>query len=137
MCQICNQGLIKGEIVYFCTCGRFIHTNCFKIGKTNCEDCNLPFKVGSYELDHSYNGNNSTIDTNINNLENYDELTGMAMHMSSENMVEIISKKDNSFYEDYRMALSPINLTNTPYSGKWKGLSSNQKVEQFMKQQSN
>jgi hypothetical protein len=97
----------------------------------------LPFKVGSYELNQSYGLSNSTIDTNINNLENHDELTIMAMHLSSENMVELISKKDNSMSEDFRMALSPINMTtNTPYSGKWKGLSSNQKVEQFMKLQS-
>jgi predicted metallo-beta-lactamase superfamily hydrolase len=58
------------------------------------------------------------------------------MHLSSENMAEIISKKDVSISEDSRMALSPINFTNTPYSGKMKAMSSNQKVDQFMKLQS-
>ena len=56
------------------------------------------------------------------------------MHMSHEGMVEKINKETNYTMDEFgRVALSPINFSNTPYSGKTK---SGQKVGDYFKMQS-
>ena len=77
---------------------------------------------------NSINLNNSSfIDTNINNLENYEALCGLAMQINHESMFELISKNENNknAYRNTtphsigRIPLSPIPI-NTPYTGKTK-----------------
>ena len=67
--------------------------------------------------------NTSTINTNINNLDNYEVVCGFAMHMNYEGMSELISKSYNnnssfiSTDDIGRFPLSPIlPINNTPYS---------------------
>ena len=94
------------------------------------------------QVEGSYNENLSLIDTNINNLENYNEMCGIAFYVSSpESLAEIIHKKNESVCiqqnrEIERIALSPITITTTPYSGKTKKqISSNCKVEDYIRMQ--
>jgi hypothetical protein len=129
-----------------------------------CNDCRNPYKFASYEeSNNSYEGKQNpnvsvtnlsntlaqtnyhnistvTVDTNINNLENYEEMNGIAFQLSQEGLVEMISKMTESSVgneEISRIALSPITFNTTPYSGKTKKqISSNQKVEDYIRLQS-
>ena len=82
-----------------------------------------------------------SMDTNINKLENYDKICDLAKTVNAESIVEMIkydnsmtilnssSKKENNVSNANtanlnRIALSPINNINTPYSGKSKLISS-------------
>lgn len=151
-CEICYEELIKGEIVYYCLCAKFYHPNCListlakqklNINK-NCEECKNPFKVCTYEINMTCGVERScsTIDTNINNLENYNDMCGIAFHLTHEGLADIINKKNDNISinlsEDIgRIALSPITFNHTPYSGKTKQqISSNQKAEEYFRLQS-
>ena len=131
-CQYCALEIIVNEIVYFCNCGRLFHPNCLR-SKRICEECGNNFKLGSYDSDCLSEKNNSTIDTNINNLENYSEIYNMAVHMSHEGLIERVNKESSVTFDEGRVALSPIDMSNTPYSGKTK---SGQKVGDYFKMQS-
>lgn len=168
-CEICCEDIINGEIIAFCHCKKVYHPNClvFHLSKLNkninkpCENCKILFKFASYEDDETNlnascfnisknnmtsctnantNLTNMTVDTNINNLENYNELNGLAFQMTHEGIAEIISKiGDSSMIQEEigRIALSPITMTTTPYSGKTKKqISSTQKVEDYVRMQS-
>jgi hypothetical protein len=130
-CQSCNFEIIIHEIVYYCGCGKLYHPNCLRV-KKSCEECGGSFKLGTYDSE-SQNQTNSTVDTNINNLENYSEIYSMAVHMSHEGLIERVNKESNFTFDEGRVALSPINVSNTPYSGKTK---SGQKVGDYFKMQS-
>jgi hypothetical protein len=129
-CQYCNLDIIMNEIVYYCNCGKLLHPNCLRTKRT-CEECSTNFKLGSYDNDSDKN--NSTVDTNINNLENYSEIYNMAVHLSHEGLIERVNKESNVTFDEGRVALSPIDMSNTPYSGKTK---SGQKVGDYFKMQS-
>ena len=130
-CQTCNLEIIINEIVYYCSCGKLFHPNCLR-QKKSCDECGYTYKLGSYDSENQ-NQTNSTIDTNINNLENYSEIYNMAVHMSHEGLIERVNKESNFTFDEGRVALSPINVSNTPYSGKTK---SGQKVGDYFKMQS-
>jgi len=90
----------------------------------------------------STNANLSLIDTNINSLDNYKEMCGIAFYANNpESLAEIIHKKNEVVTiqqneEIERIALSPITITTTPYSGKTKKqISSNGKVEDYIRLQ--
>lgn len=160
-CEICVEDIVQGEIVNYCLCGKFYHPNCliYSINKNlgwnnnstcsrTCDECNTIFQFANYKHSNQMDStiektlrsdNMSLIDTNINNLENYNEMRDMAFHMSSEGLAEMISKRgDSSCHEEIeRIALSPIVLTTTPYSGKTKCQipSSNQKAEVYSRLQ--
>jgi hypothetical protein len=160
-CEICVEDIVQGEIVNYCLCGKFYHPNCliYSLNKNSawnnystsartCDECNTVFQFANYKHSNPMDStiektlrsdNMSLIDTNINNLENYNEMRDMAFHMSSEGLAEIISKRgDSSCHEEIgRIALSPIVLTTTPYSGKTKCQipSSNQKAEVYSRLQ--
>ncbi len=73
-----------------------------------------------------YLNNSSVIDTNINNLDNYEAFCGLAMQINHENMSELISKNENIKNASWnatpnsigRIPLSPIPLNITPYTGR-------------------
>jgi len=73
-----------------------------------------------------YLNNSSVIDTNINNLDNYEAFCGLAMQINHESMSELISKNENIKNASWnatpnsigRIPLSPIPLNITPYTGR-------------------
>ncbi len=75
---------------------------------------------------HKNKINFSNLDTNINNLDNYQEYCDLALKVNHECMSEIISKKEfeknfsniNTPNSIGRIPLSPIPISNTPYTGK-------------------
>lgn len=167
-CEICCEDLQSGEVVYYCHCAKLYHPNCLiislaKIGgnvNKSCSECESIYTIANYRknntgdstMDKTLIGdgvsqmNASIIDTNINNLENYNEICGMAFHLSHENIAEIIKRNEascsgnstcNSTGEEIgRIALSPITIITTPYSGKTKKqISSNQKAEEYARLQ--
>jgi hypothetical protein len=168
-CAICTEDLVEGEIISFCKCGYVFHPGCFfkglvQLGQssiTECEDCKSTFIFSFYKTfsqikaindiwlpNYSTTAEESqinlTLDTNINNLDNYSEMCGLAFKTSPENLAKIINRQSQEksmqtiVKEDMgrRIALSPIEMTTTPYSGKSRQMSSNQKVEDYIKLQS-
>lgn len=145
LCEMCNESLIIGEIVYYCLCEKFYHPNCLIKLNPNymteiCTGCLSKYLTGVYKLplpssllnnDEMTFDQNSTfeksmcMDTNINKLGNYDQMCNLAFQTSPNVIAEIINndKLNNTFNnfnskdEMTRIALSPINVTNTPYSG--------------------
>jgi hypothetical protein len=157
-CEICCEDLLIGEVINYCLCSKFFHPNCliYEINKTNincsitsknCSECGSSFNFANYKSANGMDSTNektfecqSLIDTNLNNLENYNEMRDIAFQISHENLAEIISKKNENHQKVYeeigRIALSPITLNDTPYSGKTKKqISSNQKVEEYIRMQ--
>ena len=131
-----------------------------------CNECKTQFSIGIYNLNNPLNllntytnenenkknenkqkqnnqSSNSTcdktiisMDTNINKVENYNKMCGLAFTVPHESMIEIIKNDNISHNLNYsnnklennlnsneknlsfnRIALSPINHINTPYSG--------------------
>ena len=131
-----------------------------------CNECKSQFSIGIYKLNNPLNvlntysnenenkkienkqkqnnqSSNSTcdktiisMDTNINKVENYNKMCGLAFTIPHESMIEIIKNDNinqNLNYSNHklennlnsneknlsfnRIALSPINHINTPYSG--------------------
>ena len=113
----------------------------------NENNINTPLRSSSSYFDKS---TMISMDTNINQLENYEKICDLASQMNTESLAEIIKLDNNmsllgtiSAHKDdamlnvsfkrnegigegngNRIALSPINGTNTPYSGKSKFMSS-------------
>ena len=119
----------------------------------NCNVCNTKYNIGIYKLktpinvlnNTNFNNNNNnsystlektviSMDTNINNLDNYEKMCNLAYNVNADSMIELI--KDNNFNNNNinnsdnfnndnsnnksinRIALSPINFSsNTPYNG--------------------
>ena len=103
---------------------------------------NCKTQLGEQNSDSTCDKTMISMDTNINKLENYDKICDLAKTVNAESIVEMIkydnsmtilnssSKKDNINVSNTntsnlnRIALSPINNINTPYSGKSKLISS-------------
>ena len=159
-CLKCQNFINKGEIVYYCKCGTFIHSTCYlkNINDQNikkCSKCNLNLIIGIYELSkpnytlstglryknkkimnipvhsdtnttsnkssfslkdntNSFNSNifissnegdltngksKICMDTNINALEDYDNLCENAADIPLESMIEFLNEKENNINE--------------------------------------
>ena len=118
----------------------------------NCNVCNTKFNIGIYKLKNPINYLNNTnynnnsystlektiisMDTNINNLDNYEKMCNLAYNVNADSMIDFIKdnnnnnsnnninnsdnyNNDNSNNKSFnRIALSPINFSsNTPYNG--------------------
>ncbi len=164
-CDFCKEKINQGEIINYCLCEKFYHSNCYiQFIKSNnqinkiCNECKNKFSIGIYKLNNPLsslntfqeeekkekNNNNQlsnstcdktliSMDTNINKVDNYNKMCGLAFTVPHESMIEIIKnenktqklnysnhKLDNSNEKNLsfnRIALSPINHINTPYSG--------------------
>ena len=177
-CEFCKAKINQGEIINYCKCDIFYHSNCLlqfyqnnNLNNNNqstkfCNKCKTQFSIGIYKINHPLNSlntysdenenkknknkqkqnnqsSNSTcdrsiisMDTNINKVENYNKMCGLAYTVPHESMIEIIKNDNisqnlnnsNSVSENdlnsneknisfHRIALSPINQINTPYSG--------------------
>lgn len=97
--------------------------NCEKSGLIRQRPQNSPILDSKNNSENCNDG--ATFDTNINNLENYEELCGLAKQLDCGSMSEIISKNLHNTLscskdELSRVPLSPLPASLTPYTGKLK-----------------
>ena len=153
VCQICNEQIEIGEIIYYCLCSYFFHPNCYSYLQNHelvkvkgvCESCGSNYNSASFKIKFANDilKNNIKLDTNLHDIDNYDELSCFAFHSTPENIAEILIKKqeEKSNYDQVtdekvkRMPLSPINIT-TPFSFKSKKQGSSNNVTDYLKMQS-
>ena len=164
ICENCHDIIKNNEIIYFCLCNKIYHISCltnylnriYRDVHVPCVDCETNYKIMDFEIkdisvqenfQNKINNdclNSYNIDTNLNNVDNYEELSDIAGRINHERMSELIDKRSNnnnsciSPCDTERIPLSPILLNHTPISGKYQRnyISSIQKNSEYFKLQS-
>lgn len=131
VCVKCHTEIY--DCLCFCVnCEYIIHQRCLEKG-IECYDCKVPLSTVILEKDSTLESSGilKLVNTNINNIENYQEFHDLSNKLDKKNYVSFLSdslmkmkvesnsNKKMNLENFRRTALSPICLT-TPYSGKRK-----------------
>ncbi len=129
LCLKCNSEVV--DFLYFCgNCEYVIHQKCTD-GGINCTGCQVPLKPVIPEEDSTLESSGfiKLLNTNINNLENYQEFYELSNKLDKNKYVYLLSNSLLKNKEQYdsnikkpldsikRTALSPISIS-TPFSAK-------------------